>query len=353
MPLTARLNGEPIYAFELDDDAAKALTARVKRGEATLAMACGRPGFLRRSKIGTRHFFHGRAAEVCDWPHGSMTEQHMTAQRIIITAARAAGWDAVDEVAGNGWRADVLATRGRTRIAIEVQWSRQADYRYDERQEAYEVDGVRAAWFSRGHGSNPDELFVPRREVPIFRLSEAQPFTVRIGGSPALPLDEAVTGLLRGRWRFKAKSPTVIASRVIVVTTTCYHCKGSMTVHGVESIGEQTTCPDTSKRVQTYDPLSWGLPNSLEANTRDHPLLAAAIREKRLPPLAPIRVRNTKENATFSTHMYGCPHCPRANASPEITKRLRRLRLDPRAEFVIERESELESPHWCSHRHLG
>jgi len=353
MPLGARLDGEPIFAFELDDDDAQDLAARARRGEVSLTMACGRPGFLRRSKLGTRHFVHGRLKDVCDWPHASMTEEHMTAQRIIIDAARAAGWDAIDEVAGNGWRADVLATKGVARIAFEVQWSRQSDYRYWERQDAYQRDGVRAAWFVRSHGPYDADLFEPRKDLPLFRLSETQPFVAQVGGSTAVPLENAVAGLLGGRWQFRSQSPARRTTRVIAVLARCYHCSKWMTVHGVDSIETAPICPD-STRGKTWDDLFLhALPNEPEARIRDHPELAAAIQHAKLPPLAPIRTRRTKKNATYSTHMYGCPHCPRANASPEITDRLRQFRHDPKAEVLFHAETLMESPHWCSYPHSG
>lgn len=358
MPLSARLDGEPIYAFDLDDDAASALTARVKRREATLTMACGRGAFLRVSKLGTRHFVHGRAEVQCDWGHISMTAEHMAAQRIIIEAARAAGWDAVDEVAGGNdedgrWRADVMASRGGTRVAFEVQWSRQSDYRYEERQAAYARDRVRAAWFSRGHGESDRHLFTARGDLPIFRLSETQPFIVRISDQPAVPLAEAVTGLLGRRWRFERTAPAMVRTRIIASRLKCHHCGAWMTVHGVESVTARPLCADAGAEEKHVHGLDWPLPGQRENDTRDLPELASAVRAAKLPALAPIRPRTTRANADYTTHVYGCPNCPRINASPEVSDRLHRYRHEPRAEAVLERHAEVALPHWCSGDHAA
>lgn len=357
MPLSALLDGEAIYAFDLDDDAAKALASRVRHGSVELKMVCGRRGFLRRSRRGTLHFVHGRTEEVCVWPHASMTEEHMAAQRIIIEAARAAGWDAIDEVAGGDekagrWRADVMATKGPVRVAFEVQWSRQSDYRYEERQEAYARAGVRGAWFARGHRDADRHLFTPSKDRPIFRLSETQPFTVRVSSKPAIPLAEAVTGLLGGRWRFEDSAPAKVRTRIIAVLHKCFHCGKWMTVHAVDSVIAVPLCADARADPITRHRLDWPLPNRWESDTSRLPELAAALRTEKLPPLAPIQPRTTRNSADFTTHMYGCPNCPRRNASPDLSEKLHRYRIDPKVDVTVERMERVVLPHWCSGDHL-
>lgn len=79
--------------------------------------------------------------------------------------ARACGWEAQTEVpgiapSGEKWIADVLATKGSVRIAVEVQWSAQTSSETLRRQKLYRESGVRGLWLLRQPG------FPAMRELP-------------------------------------------------------------------------------------------------------------------------------------------------------------------------------------------
>jgi competence protein CoiA len=73
----------------------------------------------------------------------------------IGAAALAAGWQAeaqAEQRRRDGtfeWRADILAQRGRARIAFEVQLSNPDCTGMHERQLRYRASGVRGMWFVR------------------------------------------------------------------------------------------------------------------------------------------------------------------------------------------------------------
>ena len=60
----------------------------------------------------------------------------------MAKACAAAGWDVDVEAAGDGWIADVLATRNGIKVAFEVQWPHQTESDYDFRTSRYRESGV-------------------------------------------------------------------------------------------------------------------------------------------------------------------------------------------------------------------
>jgi hypothetical protein len=60
--------------------------------------------------------------------------------------------------------ADVLATKGKTRVAFEVQWSRQTWEETDKRHTAYAKAGIRVMWLFK-QWSHPLS-----KEIPAFRI---------------------------------------------------------------------------------------------------------------------------------------------------------------------------------------
>jgi competence protein CoiA len=104
---------------------------------------CGSAGFLRSSKYGVQHFVHARRG-TCAW--GPETAEHLAIKAAIVRACHAAAYSAETEVAGPDWRADVLAVRGTTRVAFEVQWSVQTLAETVARQERYARDEIRGCW---------------------------------------------------------------------------------------------------------------------------------------------------------------------------------------------------------------
>lgn len=163
------------------------------------------------------------------------TPEHLKAKADIVHACRRAGYEAATEAPGADWRADVLAARGKTKIAFEVQWS---FLNLDEcliRQERYARDGVRGCWFFRRpppalqrdthlYGGPPLRA---RIDLPLFHLVPNMQgvFCVTLNERLYL-LDEFVPALLAGRIRFseQAVAPEFTRVHVVLFELPCAHC---------------------------------------------------------------------------------------------------------------------------------
>lgn len=213
MPLRCHdADGGDVHAFAISPDAWTALAAD-NRARRHLAMpCCGARVSLKRSALGLQFFAHvGRGG--CTT--GDESPEHLALKQIAVDAARAHGWHAETEVgAPDGtWRADVLATRGRARVAVEVQWSPQDDAETLRRQAQYAAAGVRGLWLFRQRG------FPVSADLPALRVSGsvARGFTA-LGGDVGAALDAAFAG----RLRFGFPVGAVAEARVTEGVATCW-----------------------------------------------------------------------------------------------------------------------------------
>lgn len=151
MPLRCLDGDHDVFALALDDAGWAALTAANRRDRHLRTRCCGAPVAAKTSPLKTRFFAH-LARGGC--ATGDETPEHLHLKVLAVAAARARGWSAETEVRGiapdgSEWWADVLATRGRHRVAVEVQWSPQSDDETQRRQEQYAASGVRCLWLFR------------------------------------------------------------------------------------------------------------------------------------------------------------------------------------------------------------
>ena len=182
--------GESLHAFSIPPDLWNEIAAgnRVRRD---LRMPCCNARVsLKRSALGLQFFAHvGRGGCAT----GDESPEHLMLKQIAVDAARVRGWHAETEVAAadGSWRADVLATRGRARVAVEVQWSPQDDAETLRRQAQYAAAGVRGLWLFRQRG------FPVSAGVPALRVagSVGRGFTA-LGRDVASVLDAAFAGRL-------------------------------------------------------------------------------------------------------------------------------------------------------------
>jgi hypothetical protein len=205
MPFRALVDGQDLSSLRITAEAWSSLGRRLKAGESVvLTTCCGSPGILKISPLGRQFFAHKARPLNCDWNPES--PEHLELKAATYDAVlEVGGWSATIESNGPDWRADVLAKRGKARIAFEVQLSAQGQATTLFREGRYEEAAVLPWWlvssrknagpgFGSGlrsilKGSDLQELAHAVREAvrDVLRRVESQ---VRIAEAIALHLRE-------------------------------------------------------------------------------------------------------------------------------------------------------------------
>ena len=228
--------------------------------------------------------------------------QHLWTKAEVLKACADAGWTAAPEVAGDDWRADVLAERGSARVAVEVQWSRQAEDMSRFRQDRYARDGARACWLLRGEQPRPAS-----RELPVFELrpGTTDPVSVWHAGRE-IPVREFVRLLLEGNVRFA--TTTLRRVRVRFLETDCWRCKKTSHIY---EVSEMIRCGYSDSR--RTDPGEWLPVYGTEAKFAPDILQAVNRWLTTEGSAAGVRLGQIKKRYSRtmqSSYMsFGCPSC--------------------------------------------
>lgn len=350
MPLIALVDGVRTVSLDLSPADWDDLSARRKSSASTvLLIGCEQPGFLRRSKSGLQHFVH-RAAGDCT-SHEPETPEHRAAKSAAYRAVHDAGWDADVEVsspagATSEWIADVMATRGNARVAIEIQWSRQDHAEFERRQARYAHDGVRAVWFARHTDHLPTAA---NQALPVFSLTKTDDdqFHTAIGPHP-LPLADAVVALLTRAVQFREHLTARQQPRRIVnlYPYGCYRCGRECVIW--HDTGEQfvSRC---GTRVEEYPGFSlWG-EDRPEADAATIRHVRDTVRAHPSMP-APATLSKRYSRTADETYMaFSCPHCSALFGDWHVRRDLMAMAYDDPALVVtvpIQTFSK-DQTHWC------
>jgi hypothetical protein len=118
-------------------------------------VCCNAPTVAKHSSLDLRFFSHKPSFD----PGASCSEsiEHESLKEVAANAVKdCTGWNADVEVSGEGWSADVLATRGSVKIAIEIQLSSQAKRETKARNDRFVSTVVTPFWLKgqRKHLNN-------------------------------------------------------------------------------------------------------------------------------------------------------------------------------------------------------
>lgn len=243
MPLKCLRDGKEIYSFNIEsnEDWESLRKANAKAKDLRMP-CCGVAVVLRTSKLGTKHFAHSRIGTCITAPE---TAEHLLAKMAIVEAIRGTDWIPLPEQtgitpSGDEWRADVLAMKGKVKIAFEIQWSRQNIAETQRRQKRYDEAGVRGLWLFR------QKDFPVENETPAFRLvfeSETQTFNIHFPSvhyhpewpgrdleaayswGQSIPLSVFIQGTLKGQLRFAPALGLTLPVEVSKADIQCWRCK--------------------------------------------------------------------------------------------------------------------------------
>lgn len=180
MPLRAYIDNNEVISIDFSDDEWNRLKTNVKGKKSCLILpCCGQEGFLRTSGKGLKHFVHAKTVNPCDCKPES--PEHLKAKVAIMEACRENGWEAIPEFSEKDWRADVLATQGKKRIAFQVQWNRQSYEETKYRQERYKASNVRGCWLFRiapKEMTDYNKRLVADKDIPAFRIFKDENSTI-------------------------------------------------------------------------------------------------------------------------------------------------------------------------------
>jgi competence protein CoiA len=182
----ARLARVPLTAQHPELGLLDASTEDLRRGEgawsriykarprAPLACrGCGHGLHAKISPSGLRFFSHDAAQSDC--PNAGESLAHRLLKLELVSAACAAGWEAELEVAGNGWRADVLATSPEGQlVAWEAQLAKITSEEIVDRHTTMTADGLEVCWVADRHRAWIGE-------VPAIAIAPAHPETGEAG----------------------------------------------------------------------------------------------------------------------------------------------------------------------------
>ena len=197
MPLKAHIDGRSVISVDVDDETWEEYKRTLRNDEKGIKLyCCDNTVYLRKSKLGTKHFVH-RRKHICGWEPESY--DHLKAKELIYKLCRAEGWEAEPEYRIDDCIADVYATDGETNVAFEIQLSPQTEKETFYRHDKYKLHGLKCVWFFK----KIPRTLISNPELPVFQLvKEENAYFVLVNGNK-LKLRTAVEKLLRREIKFR------------------------------------------------------------------------------------------------------------------------------------------------------
>jgi hypothetical protein len=368
MPLRAIVHGKEVIAPLLSNEEWTELRKAIKSGKHDVIMpCCGSRGYPRTSKLGLQHFAHNRGAQRIPECDRGETLDHLGAKAQIAKACHSVGYEPVTEATGDGWRADVLAIKGKTRIAFEIQWSPQTLEETIERQERYKQADLRCCWFFR---KPPRDFQTATHELPLFplELNDQKEYIVNLNppaywAYPSLyapqtaPLRDFVRALLSGHVKYcKLSASNEIQVRIVFFEMECWKCRRISHVYYVDRAPIESLCglPIHVPRGEAWD--------NQEFNFSPEILAAVAhfLKSDKGKHLVVGQIKQRFSKTVGRSYMsFGCAYCDSIFGDFFVSEAIMEVAYDPNPPDVLEttisfnKPIEAAIPHWCVPRENG
>lgn len=305
MPLRCLLPDDTsVQAFDLNDLKWAALREENRQSRQLRMPCCTALVVMKRSSLGLQFFAHQSRGICTTAPE---TEEHLHLKKLAVEAARSAGWTASTEVrgfspTGEEWTADVLATKGKHRVALEIQWSAQTTEETLRRQERYSQSGVRCLWLFRRPGY-PISKELPavciggdkqsgfEAKIPHAKTMSSRGMDDATRWRQVLPLALFLDAVFDRRFRFGIDAETSATVTVQSGTIWCWRC-------------------GTETRIITFIEVTVG-PFKAERTIHELPDNLVEQVVQKLPPGEQVGVIKQRFSRTVE-HSYlsnGCFHC--------------------------------------------
>lgn len=352
MPLRAVIENKEVISSFLTKNEWEELKNRVKENNIKVIIAqTSKNGYLRISKKGLQHFVHKNGEKPDGWKPES--PQHLLAKNEILLGCQDAGWNAVPEYAENEWIADIIASKGSHRIALEVQWSNQTYERTIERQEKYNQDKVRACWFFK---KLPKELskwsnsLSADKSLPLFKIDEEEngEFLVEFYNQK-IALRKFTFSLLSGEIKYcnnvKAKLKQKITANFF--KTNCWKCKAEQNAYFISGDFDSECGINVSIENRMWDN------NNLEYDSQVLEAVSNFLKTEKGTHIKLGKIKSRYSHTTKSSYMsFGCYKCDSIFGDFYLSKESFNARVYEEIDEELEIEYKAinikeENPHWC------
>ena len=342
MPLSAYLYSQKIVAPLLNENEWGHIKASLKQNPEYLHFkCCSSPVYARVSKKGLKHFVH-KNTDHCNYVGES--EDHLLLKMEIYNACRELGWDAELEYSGDNFRADVLASNGKHKVAFEIQLTRQDLKTTIERQKIFDKAGIRCAWFFKRIPKD----YRPRKYLPAFELeidknNALLPYNCNISGGK-IPLQRCVEMLLEGNIQFRKKLSyrKKQKAKIYLFDENCWKCGFQYKAVGAWSVLESKCGSGTINADFGIEDLGIKTKSLVDSFKDIYPNMA---------------IFNKSYSKTTRSYYWAnsCPQCKVSLGQYFLTNRIIEILANdtvPETEitYKIDNTNDLEPvefPHWC------
>jgi hypothetical protein len=341
MPLKAIVNGETLLALSIGLDDWRALQ---KEKPKVLMTCCTAKGYMR-VREGMQEFVHKQRPEDCLGRPDSI--EHDLLKTAVMHAAEDAGWEAdVESRDPKGkWAADVLASKGSTKVIFEVQLSPITDEKLRLRYALYRQSKIRSCWFVKGRLGRA-YVEEPSSNMPIFSLEQnderefGEPrFQVSLAEKCRMSVKDAVGALLNREFKWCAKRRMrKVETLSLLQVKNCPHCRqpfGMFVVNGIEIDCGESNHPAYTEDRRFFDPDVF---DAVECYVTEHPEIGVLISE-------PCRIKYPINGTTDIA--FTCGSCREL-----ILLKQDRWRWRKNSEQIADiplgsSDRYRHSPHWC------